>query len=872
MAGSQLAAATPVAHAHFIVLLCVLMTIIQLFMGVLSQKVNCTGRTNPADVAALQQLYVEWNETYDLQTTLRGWHAVTIQNDVDPCYDGAWFGVLCDFSTCPTYKVIGLELIGLDLQGQLSHAIGNLTNLQFITISGNPGLSGSLPNEISNLNHLLKLDLHGNNFTGHIPNLQMEFLQHLDLSGNALSGQITDIFNSIFGGQNRKQISLQILDFSSNQLSGIMPKMPLPTSHLTQLNISHNQLDGTLDAFLGSLTNITGITNLDISYNNFSGNVSSSFHNLNVGLSVLLMNNNNFNGDFLDVPSTLQILDISNNKFDGGFPTFNTSNCSLSLKYLSMAGNMFAGPLPNELLHCSPMLEVINFNQNNFSGILNVTNINTSHLVGEISVVNNSIIGLIPPWESGTYSSVLIGGNPCCNISQFFNIFYVDDFEQFEIFYVNGSLKSLHQACNCRYSLSTIVTPAFSFDPLPPANDNRVLIWTLSTTLPFFMIVGGIIFTITFWKYHANMIILREIQQEFANKEVQPTLYSYNILKTATRDFHQSNKLGEGGFGIVYKGVLSNGGVLAIKLLKKSEQGVTEFLNEIVLLTSVKHKNLVTLKGCCLHGVQRLLVYEFVENQNLAEVLWGDNLLQLDWPRRFNICVGIARGLSYLHEDSHQRIIHRDIKAPNILLDKQFNAKIADFGLARLFPDDESHMTTFHIAGTRGYLAPEYATLGQLSDKVDVYSFGILLLEIISGRKSMDFTLSIDKIYLLEWAWFLHENKMLQNLIDQNLNINNNLESQIQHVINVALLCVHTIPTRRPSMMHVLAMLLGEKEMDVAFRESLDSKKNDSFMSKSSNQPSSANLAVCNTNCSLELPNDNNGLVELETCWILDHT
>ncbi|KAH8955713.1 hypothetical protein BDL97_07G001900 [Sphagnum fallax] len=689
MASSQLAVATPVAHSHFIVLLFVLMTIIQLFMGVLSQMVNCTGRTNPADVAALQQLYVEWNETYDLQGTLSGWHAVTIQNDVDPCYDGAWFGVLCDFSTCPSYKIIGLELIGLDLQGQLSQAIGNLTNLQFLTISDNPRLSGNLPNEISNLNNLLKVDLHGNNFTGRIPNFQMEFLQHLDLSGNALSGQLADIFNSIFGGQNRKTLSLHILDLSSNQLSGIVPKMPLSTSHLTQLNISHNQLHGTLDAFFGSLTNITGITNLDISYNNFSGNVSNSFHNLNVGLLVLLMNNNNFNGDFLDVPSTLQILDISMNKFDGSFPTFNTSNCSLSLKYLNMEGNMFAGPLPYELLHCSPLLEIINFDQNNFTGILNVTNINTSHLVGEISVANNNITGLIPSWESGTYSPVLLGGNPCCYMFRY------------EIFYIKGSLQSFHQACNCRYNLSTTIFPDHNFTFYPLPNDNKVLIWTLSTTLPFLMIVGGIIFTITFWKYHANMIILREIQQEFANKEVEPTLYSYNILKTATRDFHQNNKLGEGGFGIVYKGVLSNGGELAIKLLKKSKQGVTEFLNEIVLLTSVKHKNLVTLKGCCLHGVQRLLVYEFVENQNLAEVLWGNNYLQLDWPRRFNICVGIARGLSYLHEDSHQRIIYRDIKAPNILLDKQFNAKIADFGLARLFPNDESHMTTFHIVGTR---------------------------------------------------------------------------------------------------------------------------------------------------------------------------
>jgi hypothetical protein len=224
----------------------------------------------------------------------------------------------------------------------------------------------------------------------------------------------------------------------------------------------------------------------------------------------LLMNNNNFNGDFLDVPSTLQILDISKNKFDGSFPTYNTSNCSLSLKYLNMAGNMFDGPLPYELLHCSPMLEVINFDENNFSGILNVTNINTSHLVGEISLVNNSIIGLIPPWESGTYSPVLLGGNPCCYT--FLETYGFYDSIPFEIFDMNGSLQSLHQAYNCRYSLSNIIIPGYNFTrPLP--NDNRVLIWTLSTILPFFMIVGGIIFTIIFWKYHANMVILRQIQQ-----------------------------------------------------------------------------------------------------------------------------------------------------------------------------------------------------------------------------------------------------------------------------------------------------------------------------------------------------------------------
>ncbi|CAK9230906.1 unnamed protein product [Sphagnum troendelagicum] len=358
-------------------------------------------------------------------------------------------------------------------------------------------------------------------------------------------------------------------------------------------------------------------------------------------------------------------------------------------------------------------------------------------------------------------------------------------------------------------------------------------------------------------------------------KTTGASIFTMAELSKGTGDFSQSNKIGQGGFGLVYRCKLRDGRTVAIKRAKKDlfeKRLSVEFKTELDMLSQVDHLNLVKLIGYLEAEHEHILVMEYVPNGNLREHLDGDNYLQLDWPRRFNICVGIARGLSYLHEDSHQRIIHRDIKAPNILLDKQFNAKIADFGLARLFPDDESHMTTFHIAGTRGYLAPEYATLGQLSDKVDVYSFGILLLEIISGRKNIDFTLTIDKIYLLEWAWFLHENKMLQNLIDQNLNINNNLESQIQHVINVALLCVHTIPTRHPSMMHVLAMLLGEKEVEVVFQESLGFKKNYSFMSKSSNQSSTTNLAICNTNCSLELPNGNNGLVELETCWILDHT
>jgi serine/threonine protein kinase len=186
-----------------------------------------------------------------------------------------------------------------------------------------------------------------------------------------------------------------------------------------------------------------------------------------------------------------------------------------------------------------------------------------------------------------------------------------------------------------------------------------------------------------------------------------------------------------------------------------------------------------------------------------------DNIF-LDWPRRFHIVVGIARGLVYLHEDLQPCIIHRDIKASNILLTNNLSAKIADFGLARLFSDDQSQLFT-QVAGTIGYMSPEYATLGQLSTKVDVYSFGILLLEIISGRKAI-LQNATNNMYLVEWAWSLHKTNMLMSLVDQKLH-NTIVESEMQRVINVALLCVQVETTKRPILSEVLNMLQGEMDL-----------------------------------------------------------
>ncbi|XVF25831.1 hypothetical protein REPUB_Repub13aG0247600 [Reevesia pubescens] len=284
--------------------------------------------------------------------------------------------------------------------------------------------------------------------------------------------------------------------------------------------------------------------------------------------------------------------------------------------------------------------------------------------------------------------------------------------------------------------------------------------------------------------------------------------FSYNQLRSATDDFHSRNKLGRGGFGTVFKGVLKDGTEVAVKpLAAQSKQGVREFLTEINTISNVKHPNLVELIGCCIQGTNRILVYEYVENKSLDKVLLDQRStnIKLDWSKRSAICMGIARGLAFLHEELVPRIVHRDIKSSNILLDKDFNPKIGDFGLAKLFPDDITHIST-RIAGTTGYLAPEYALGGQLTMKADVYSFGVLVLEIISGRSSSKANWGGMEKFLLEWAWQLYEEGKLIELVDPDLG--EFPEEEVLRYLKVAFFCTQSAANRRPLMSQVIEMLV----------------------------------------------------------------
>ncbi|XP_078149479.1 cysteine-rich receptor-like protein kinase 6 [Carex rostrata] len=294
--------------------------------------------------------------------------------------------------------------------------------------------------------------------------------------------------------------------------------------------------------------------------------------------------------------------------------------------------------------------------------------------------------------------------------------------------------------------------------------------------------------------------------QLILNPSAQYKVFDLDTLRNATHNFSEKNKLGQGGFGPVYKGTLPNGQQLAVKRLSGSSlQGLRELTNEVGFLAKLKHKNLVELLGCCIQKKENILCYEFLPNGSLDKILFAKDplkRLELGWKVRYKIIEGIGRGLHYLHEESRLKIIHRDLKSSNILLDKDMSPKISDFGLARFFADDQSHKDTTVIAGTFGYMAPEYVLHGNFSAKSDVYSFGVLLLEIVTGQRNGSCASSGRASNI---AWKHWKNNTIDELKDPMLE--DLYLEEITKCVHIALLCVQEEPIVRPNMEAVNHML-----------------------------------------------------------------
>ncbi|GAA0171233.1 transmembrane signal receptor [Lithospermum erythrorhizon] len=376
--------------------------------------------------------------------------------------------------------------------------------------------------------------------------------------------------------------------------------------------------------------------------------------------------------------------------------------------------------------------------------------------------------------------------------------------------------RALNTGCFMRYSDTNFLNVI----PRQSRSRGTLIVVIVASACSAVVVVVGAVIGAYFWKRKRI-----EKKRKGGNdvKKLVKTLndsslnFKYSILEKATGSFSEANKLGQGGFGTVYKGALQDGREIAVKrLFFNNRHRAADFYNEVNIISTLEHKNLVRLLGCSCSGPESLLVYEYLPNKSLDRYIFDSSKgKSLNWEKRFEIIIGTAEGLVYLHENSKVRIIHRDIKASNILLDSRLRAKIADFGLARSFQEDKSHISTA-IAGTLGYLAPEYLAHGQLTEKVDVYSFGVLLLEIVTGRQNNKSKSSEYSDSLVNIAWNHFQQRKVEELFDPNLLFHNYHNVSVKHellrVVHVGLLCTQEIPSLRPSMSKALLMLVKKEE------------------------------------------------------------
>ncbi|GMN65511.1 hypothetical protein TIFTF001_038865 [Ficus carica] len=327
------------------------------------------------------------------------------------------------------------------------------------------------------------------------------------------------------------------------------------------------------------------------------------------------------------------------------------------------------------------------------------------------------------------------------------------------------------------------------------------------------MFVLVVVFLCVIWR------LRRKVRGKGMDEDIELPLFDLAAITLATNNFSPANIIGKGGFGPVYRGNLSTGQEAAIKRLSnESNQGFTEFKNEVNLIAKLQHKNLVALLGCCIQGDERMLIYEYMPNKSLDHFIFGreDDGSEhrrstiLSWRKNFEIVMGVARGLVYLHQDSKLQIVHRDLKASNILLDINMVPKISDFGLARIFDGGEKETTTRRVFGTYGYMPPEYAVEGKFSMKSDVFSFGVLLLETVSGKRNTRFSHPDHHHNLLGHAWLLWNQGKAMELMDARFDKDSIVESQLLRCIHVGLLCVQKFSEDRPPMNSVVLMLANE--------------------------------------------------------------
>ncbi|KAI4323056.1 hypothetical protein L6164_022693 [Bauhinia variegata] len=738
---------------------------------------------------------------------------------------------------------------GSTLSGQIPSFIGNWTKLDRLDLQGT-SMEGPIPSTIALLTNLTELrisDLKGT--TIGFPNLEdLKSLEQLVLRNCLITGGIPDYI-----GQMTKLVTL---DLSFNRLTGSIPNSIEALTALDYLFLTNNSLNGTIPDWIVKNNN-----KMDLSYNNFTGSTAANcqLNNVNLASSYSSSANNSVSWCFRkDLPCNGNpqyyslfincggsVMEYEKNQYEDDRNPVGISNFVDSDHWAYSSTGVFLGDVDAPLLATNTFS--LNVNGPAYYQTARLAPISLNYY-GLCMLKGNYKVKLhfaeIMFSNDKNYSSL---GKRIFDVSIQGNL-YLKDFNimeeaggagigitrEFDVD-VNGSTLEIH-----------LYWAGKGTNAIPERGVYGPLISAISVT-PNFKVpsngglsagaIAGIVIASCVLLILIILIVLRKKGylggQDPQDKELldlKTGYFSLRQIKAATNNFDPANKIGEGGFGPVYKGVLSDGAVIAVKQLSsKSKQGNREFVNEIGMISALQHPNLVKLYGCCIEGNQLLLIYEYMENNSLARALFGrdEQRLHLDWPRRMKISLGIARGLAYLHEESRLKIVHRDIKATNVLLDKNLNAKISDFGLAKLDEEENTHIST-RIAGTIGYMAPEYAMRGYLTDKADVYSFGVVALEIVSGKSNTNYRPKEEFVYLLDWAYVLQEQGNLLELVDPVLGSSFSPDEAMR-MLNLALLCTNPSPTLRPSMSSVVSMLEGKTPIQAPIIKRKDSSQDPRF-------------------------------------------
>ncbi|XP_052195924.1 protein NSP-INTERACTING KINASE 1-like [Diospyros lotus] len=501
------------------------------------------------------------------------------------------------------------------------------------------------------------------------------------------------------------------------------------------------------------------VVGLGIPSQNLSGTLSPSIGNL-TNLQIVLLQNNNIKGPIppeIGRLSKLQTLDLSN--------------------------NLMSGKVPSSLGHLNN-LQYMRLNNNSLSGGIPVSLANMSQLVF-LDLSYNNLSGPVPRFPAKTFSIV---GNP--------------------LICATGSEKDCYGTALMPMSMP--LNGSEGAMPVGRPRNHKVAL-ALGLTLGFICLLILGIGVLLQWRQKRNQPIFFDVNDRNHEEVSLGNLrrFQFRELQAATDNFSSKNILGKGGFGNVYKGFLRDGTPVAVKRLKDGSAtgGERQFQTEVEMISLAVHRNLLRLYGFCMTATERLLVYPFMSNGSVASRLKAKPIL--DWGTRKRISLGAGRGLLYLHEQCDPKIIHRDVKAANILLDEYCEAVVGDFGLAKLLDHQDSHVTTA-VRGTVGHIAPEYLSTGQSSEKTDVFGFGILLIELITGQRALEFGKAANqKGAMLDWVRKIHQEKKLDLLVDKDLK-NDYDRIELEEMVQVALLCTQYLPGHRPKMSEVVRMLEGD--------------------------------------------------------------